>query len=987
MIDNARMLRFHREGLQRVARIIDGNPNYDALMGEKLSDSELALFDDTLGIAERRRHAIQMAGSRVGTLPINIIRPRFEGFVCEGRSRNNLQEFAFFDTLLGGIVPKLASQNYSFCHRYSCTSLSAPQQAALDAVIDDIRSFYRSHTAITASLVRQQILYSRSFLGFLIAFTDKKAVAPAALVQANDHSPVRVALSMIMKGMDVPRIYLQHAEVSQHFPPLDFDHSVLRNAQSLDVYRQIGPVEGETYVISRHGDAFARQRLARSRGDRASVVIYPTSTVRADELRQTIDILHANPAIERILIKQHPGARRPLKDQIDTAYTTLIDTIPDWDHVALVGNSSVAMELLHRGIPVYQNFDFDPVDRDYYGFVKDGVTIEVDRRMLAEAFWRPYELSETWLERYARWDPTADETHGEEKAKFIQAMRSLAGGHAVGSSFRKHLPPMPAFGRSRERIKGFVKPALIRLINANQGLVSRAMTFLVSNTDLKIGHTSGRAASVMFIERTLSDLNDPADWLLLNEKIRAFPAVDVILAIEEMFQKRNPALKTIFEGLSRWPFGASAGTWAYLKKLDLANLAPDREELDAIAASIYRLEGDKELMRHLERSLLSTILRFGTVEQLDAFWTNASVFHPGNLPVNKQIDVLRKLRRSGADAAEVERMRAVFDKRASPFDRLKFDNMDALDRNASGEWNHLQAEERFSQVAPRGVAEEFAASVKPAYDALRPRMRFMDTRTNAAEADQLLSLARDALRHGQAFSLIRLSDGEGYLFPDGPFFDASDAANRERHWWGVELTADLRAAIREGARAAVAEADVVGIPSVYRFIRDHTDSSRSLALSIQGRGLLQVLDGVAPLLSASASIAEDKVNVSAFGDMETVKPLIDLAGRVVVVGSVRRESLPPALREARKVELVAIPTHHKTSLNEKYHGGDESLPFVYPALLGELDALSRPGDLVLVAGGIIGKIFAGHARRQGAVALDIGSVLDDWAQDGMPTMR
>src|SRR5690606_28826483 len=125
---------------------------------------------------------------------------------------------------------------------------------ALETIIDDVHEFYRSRQSIGPSLVRRQIIYSQSFFNFLIAFLSRDAVKPAVLIQANDHSPSRVALSMIMKGLGVPRVYLQHAEVTQHFPPLDFECSVLRNEQSRDTYEAIGPLHGQVYVIPRYED-------------------------------------------------------------------------------------------------------------------------------------------------------------------------------------------------------------------------------------------------------------------------------------------------------------------------------------------------------------------------------------------------------------------------------------------------------------------------------------------------------------------------------------------------------------------------------------------------------------------------------------------------------------------------------------------------------------------------------------------------------------
>ena len=235
--------------------------------------------------------------------------------------------------------------------------------------------------------------------------------------------------------------------------------------------------------------------------------------------------------------------------------------------------------------------------------------------------------------------------------------------------------------------------------------------------------------------------------------------------------------------------------------------------------------------------------------------------------------------------------------------------------------------------------------------------------------------------------MIRLSDGEGYLFPEGPHFSAADSANRERHWWGVELDEVQRNGIITEARRAISAADVVGIPAVYRMIRDYGDAILSLTQNIQGRGMLQVLDGVSDVLSPGALIAEDKVNVSLFAEHDDLLSLAKAAKRLVIVGSVVPAHLPPQLTAAHATDVILLPTHARTALNSKYNTSSQPLPLVYPELLEQLETMAAPGVLVLVAGGIIGKIFIGRARQKGAVALDIGSVIDDWISGDLATLR
>lgn len=985
--DITNMLRFHPEGLQRFSKVIDGNPNYDVLLKDRLRDRDLAFFDGRLDIAEKRRHAYALFESKINQTPYRAIQPRFAGLACEGETRNNLREFSFFERICPDVKSKLSANNYSSCARVNHSKLGDAHRVALKTIQSDVEAFYEARSTISASLVHQQILYSRSFLGFLIAFSSPGAIKPTALIQANDHSPVRVALSMVMKGMGIPRVYLQHAEVSRHFPELDFEFSVLRNEYSRQIYSAIAQPKGKIYVIPRERGDFARDRLATPRGKGINVVIYPTSRVDLNGLRHVLSELKSNNAVTKVFIKQHPASLVNLNEVVSTYAPTLIDSIPAQDHVALVGNSSVVIELLHQGIPVYQNFDFDPVQPDYYGFVRRGLTIPVAHAELSTIFWRPYELNDTWREAYAHWNPPGNTADLDQQTAFAQEMARLAQEAGAIPMHRRFLSSLPRPGADmRVRVKRHLKRILVGVVNAHPELFSRSIDFIVTNTDLKVKDAARDAGAVTLLERTLCELEKPAEWLMLNDKLHAFRPIEVVTALEALFQQRSPALKKVFEGFRTWPPGSAVGTWIYLKKADLANIEIDPDEFEAIARFVYGQDG-WGLEAHLQRSLLTAILRSGTVEQLDQFWHNSRRVRKDNLSISHQIGVLRKLAHAAGREAELASTRAEFERNASRLHLLKFKNMDAFDRKPAPDWSHRYAEKAFSSSAPRRLAQEFGEHVQPTYDLLRTRMRFMGTRTNPYEAQAFLALIRAALENRTPFSFIRLSDGEGYLFPEGKFFDDKDARNRERHWWGVELSDDMRTRIVQNARHALSEADVVGIPSVYRFIRDHSDRSTSLTQTIQGRGLLQVLGGVFEAVSPATVIAEDKINVSVFSDIAPLLALAKAARKVIVVGSVHVDHLPQALLKAQKVETLVIPTHHRTSLNDRYHAGAAPLPTVYGELLDKLDAMSGPGDLVLVAGGVIGKTFVGRARQAGAVALDIGSVLDDWGHRGLLPMR
>jgi hypothetical protein len=507
-----------------------------------------------------------------------------------------------------------------------------------------------------------------------------------------------------------------------------------------------------------------------------TVFIYPTLRIIVAELQRLLNKLGSNSAVGKILIKEHPGVAKQLRHQIQTAGVEFAQSIPEEDHISLVGNSSVTIELIHCRIPVYQNFDFDPVGRDYYGFVRSGLTFEVKLAELSSAFWRPCDADDRWLNAFVEWDASANGTYLDDQVQFVEEMARLAVNSRTDMSPRRR--------RSmKARLKGGLKRGVIRLVNANKKLSSRAANFLFSCTS--------RAA--------------------------------------------NPI-----------------------------SVTTDR----------------------LGRFLLAN-----TDIEIDApIWRTPS----------------RTTHKTTSRGSEI----------------------------------------RF---------EDFVGYT-------------LTQLPNPAE-------------------WLRMSDGAGYLFPDRHHFLQADVANRERHWWGTELPTKLRSEIISEARQAIAEADVVGVPAIYRFIRDHSESSRSLTQSLMGRGLLEVVLAGVGVVSPSALITEDKANVAPFSNPATLLPLVEAAHKVVIVSSVVPENLPSAFSSTRRLETITIPTHHKTMLNESYSKGSQVLPFLYRSILNNIDKTVVSGDLVLVAGGIIGKILIGRARAMGAVALDLGHVVDDWIHPALPSMR
>jgi hypothetical protein len=142
--------------------------------------------------------------------------------------------------------------------------------------------------------------------------------------------------------------------------------------------------------------------------------------------------------------------------------------------------------------------------------------------------------------------------------------------------------------------------------------------------------------------------------------------------------------------------------------------------------------------------------------------------------------------------------------------------------------------------------------------------------------------------------------------------------------------------------------------------------------------LLDVLNPAPGIAGSSVLWTAEKCNAPLFTDLARVHSLAGHAARLVVVSSAAGHALDKALYAIKNRHYISVPTHSRTRANEKYVSCDRPLPYVYKELREQIRSTAGPGDLVLVAAGVIGKIFLNDIRERGGVALDVGSSLVKW---------
>lgn len=239
--------------------------------------------------------------------------------------------------------------------------------------------------------------------------------------------------------------------------------------------------------------------------------------------------------------------------------------------------------------------------------------------------------------------------------------------------------------------------------------------------------------------------------------------------------------------------------------------------------------------------------------------------------------------------------------------------------------------------------------------------------------------AHDARR---PFSLVRLGDGEGHLLPypsEIAVLQARDQASTLRTWWGWEdARPEQTAAISAEFRAAVAQADMLGVPSLERICRATSNGQRhqSGGGGPNARGLIAVNDWIA---TAPGDQALTSCHIHQALDFWGLwRLLLPQFGRLSVITC--RHDLPFQLKRRFGVDVQrtwTIPIENKYASPTERSAQQAHYPDRFESLREEL-AMVQPGDVVLVAAGALGKIYCQWIRTSGGIAIDIGSAADFW---------
>jgi hypothetical protein len=242
---------------------------------------------------------------------------------------------------------------------------------------------------------------------------------------------------------------------------------------------------------------------------------------------------------------------------------------------------------------------------------------------------------------------------------------------------------------------------------------------------------------------------------------------------------------------------------------------------------------------------------------------------------------------------------------------------------------------------------------------------------------------RALLAAGRPASCLRLGDGEGNLLGacDSDFrnlqrLSAQKASEMHLGRW---LPGRVLASLSRATFEAVANADVVGVPCDLRIQRLYQSiENRRPGRKFDIRGACGTINALRYAHKALSIAPADRVITNCWFHRDLLtyyKEILQGTPRLGLIACY--PELPDRLRAAFGVgDVTFIPIPNQIS-NTGRRPWAPHYPVVFDRVMQSLAGIEE-GQIVLVAAGILGKIYCNRVKECGGIALDIGSVADVW---------
>jgi hypothetical protein len=223
-------------------------------------------------------------------------------------------------------------------------------------------------------------LYWFAYGHYIVARWLFRRTQPRSFIVANDHILMTRALVFAARKENIRTIYIQHASVTERFPPLVFDYALLEGMDSLQKYITAGPCESSVFLVGM--TRFDQHYHAINDNDTCRVVGLCTNLFETPEQVELLvaELSQELAALDYVL-RPHPRDPRydqwvALAQRYDLAFSdgrveSTFNFLEKVDAI-VAGESNILLEAALLNVyPIY--YDLEDKHLDWYGFHQSGL--------------------------------------------------------------------------------------------------------------------------------------------------------------------------------------------------------------------------------------------------------------------------------------------------------------------------------------------------------------------------------------------------------------------------------------------------------------------------------------------------------------------------------------------------------------------------------------------------------------------------------------
>lgn len=231
-------------------------------------------------------------------------------------------------------------------------------------------------------------------------------------------------------------------------------------------------------------------------------------------------------------------------------------------------------------------------------------------------------------------------------------------------------------------------------------------------------------------------------------------------------------------------------------------------------------------------------------------------------------------------------------------------------------------------------------------------------------------------------SLIRLGDGEAKLLSYPEYTSREKLEAQLKVWFGEKkLTEADIMFLKKELLEAVIESDILGLPGHGRTFNKKNDNYTTDAINCQN--LWKIL-----VEKIGEKVLQGKLIVSAnfHHEIQEKKTIIEIIRSCNKVGFISNASkllnFYQLYFEPLKISFIKVPGETWSRVEKS----SSHYPKYYRDICEEINGQTFKGELWWVGAGVLGKIYTARLAAKGAVAIDLGAILDGW-NDSIPKER